>query len=74
VAGVFELLGDYLREGTLVLICVAAIGIASAVVPSHANQSFYSAAAQIIPVLLLALAFQLQAFRVRGRSSGGLLT
>jgi hypothetical protein len=74
VAGVFELLGDYLREGTLVLICVAAIGIASAVVPSHANQSFYSATAQIIPVLLLALAFQLRAFRVRGRSSGGLLT
>ena len=56
---------DYLREGSLVLVCVAAIGIASAVVPSHANQSFYSAAAQIIPVLLLALAFQLRAFRVR---------
>jgi len=56
---------DYLREGALVLTSVATFGVAAAVVPSRASQTFFAVAAQIIPVLLLALAVELRAFRVR---------
>lgn len=51
--------------GALVIMLVGAFGIAPALAPTRATEAFYSAAAQVIPVLLLALGLEVHVFRVR---------
>jgi hypothetical protein len=53
------------EAGALVIMLVGALSIAPELAPTHATEGFYSAAAQVIPVLLLALGLEVRLFRVR---------
>jgi hypothetical protein len=53
------------EAGALVIIVIGAFGIAPTLAPTRAPAGFYSAAAQVVPVLLLALGLEVRLFRVR---------
>jgi hypothetical protein len=53
------------EAGALVIMLIGAFGIAPALAPTRATEGFYSAAAQVIPVPLLALGLEVRLFRIR---------
>jgi hypothetical protein len=57
--------GPLARTGILVLILITAIGVGPSFAPERATEEFYSAAAQVIPVLLLTLALEVRFFQLR---------
>lgn len=52
----------------MVLLLLAGIALGQRLAPSHGSEAFYSAAAQVIPVLLLVLALEARLFRLRAPS------
>jgi hypothetical protein len=57
--------GPLAKTGILVLVLMTAIGAGPRLAPEGATVEFYSASAQVIPVLLLALAIEVRLFRLR---------
>ena len=54
----------YLGLGGLVVAIIATMGIANASAPDTASSDFYGATAQVLPVLLVVLAFEIRLFRL----------
>jgi hypothetical protein len=57
--------GRKAKTGVLVVLLVAVLCAVPGLSPTRAGGDFYSAASQIIPVLLLALALEVRLFRIR---------
>lgn len=56
-----------LALGGLLLVIIATLGAAGEFAPREADKEFFSAAAQVIPVLLVVLALEVRIFRLIGR-------
>jgi hypothetical protein len=56
--------GAAATQGVLVILLVGALGLTLAWAPEVATEEFYSATAQVIPVLLVVLAIEVRLFRV----------
>jgi hypothetical protein len=52
------------KTGALLVMVIAALGLGQRLAPSHGTEAFYSAGAEVIPILLLVLALEARLFRL----------